>query len=152
MAIEIIQTPETRQENLYKPDPDVIEITISTRDSGAFLKVYFGANIKREKQYVLGYESAKPVLVPVEQGGYSVSNRAMNGSGTMRFKLTDGALDIFGAETARKIRENIDWHTELVRRIHAGENTEDMGNNPPNDEPELIGRIDDELRVWIEKE
>ena len=68
----------------------------------------------------------------------------------MRFKLTDGAIKIFGADNAAKINENIEWEFELCRRIENHENYDDMGDNSPNEDLEFCGIIDEQKRVWIE--
>lgn len=143
---------QTKTPDNYAPvkDPDAIDVKITTNPSGAFLNVYFGANVTRASMYVLGYESGKPVLVPVEQGGYKVNNRNIGQSATMRFKLTDGAIKIFGADNAAKINENIEWEFELCRRIENHENYDDMSDNSPNENLEFCGIIDEQKRVWIE--
>lgn len=147
--MEIIQA-NRKESDTFRRDVNAIDVTISTNENGAFLKVYFGANVKHAKMYVLGYEKVTPVLVPVKQDGYRVNDSHQNGAGTMRFKLADDSLDIFGREIATKVRENIEWETELIRRIHKNENTDDMGHDTPYGDIELTGYIDNELYVWIE--
>ena len=147
--MEIIQMNKPENNDFSKYANAVI-VTITTNEKDAFLKVYFGNNVKRAKMYVLGYEKVKPVLVPVERDGYRVNNCYANRAGTMRFKLASGSLSIFGTDIVKKVQENIEWEAELSRRIKSGENTDDMGDNTPNGDIELTGRIDDELRVWIE--
>lgn len=71
--MEILQTKEAVQ-SVNKRDSNSVEAYIRTKANGAYLTVYFGANVTHAKMYVVGVDNGKPVLVPAEQGGYSVSN------------------------------------------------------------------------------
>lgn len=147
--MEIIQEnkPENRR---YFKDPDSVEVNLYVRNGSVYLKVYFGANVKTARMYVLGYDNSKPILVPVNSGGYKVARVRPNQAGMLRFKLIGHSLDYFGDEIANAIREDIDWEDELDRRLEKNEPYDDLGSNPPNGAVELTGKVDGNKRVLIE--
>ena len=151
--MEILQTKEAA-ENVYKRDPNTVEAYIRTNANGAYLTVYFGANVTHAKMYVVGVDNGKPVLVPAEQGGYGVSNRHPGQAGTMRFKLADNVLDVFGADVAAGLRSDIRADLEIKIRLSnlkADDNPDSVYDGLPEEygDVDLTATIDDSMRVWL---